>query len=428
SDHLTFSLKPGTFPSGMTISSDGLVTWNGPGQFVPSGDIHFTVEVTDGTTSVEKMYTIAYTAVNNPIQFSESDGIIQSFTETTGLNYQVIALDPDSTLSYSIVSAPTGVTIDSTTGLIEWSPGQDVASGDKSIQIEISDQNGDHSITPTLRFHYIAVNNPIQFSEPDGIIQSFNETTGLNYQVNASDPEGHTLQYSIVSPPTGVTIDSTGLITWNPAQDVASGEKSIQISISDGVNVITPTLRFHYTAINDAPTFGDGNTNTFDTLRVGEQWNHTFEIADTDSSVFRQPTYNISPALEGMSINNQGRLTWTPNETGTYSITITVNDGTHSISKEVSLTVSDSNADRSDIPPVIEDHSDTNSSAGHTDHSLTPLIAIGTVAGVAGLLVGAMGIYKGFRTGTQVFPEAIELGQLGNGDGTDPVFDAWMNE
>ena len=91
--------------------------------------------------------------------------------------------------------------------------------------------------------------------ETDSIIQSFNETNGLEYQVIASDPEGDTLQYSIVSAPTGVTIGSSGLIEWSPGQDVASGNKDIQIRISDGTNVITPTLRFHYTAVNNPIIF-----------------------------------------------------------------------------------------------------------------------------------------------------------------------------
>ncbi|RAP25788.1 hypothetical protein DID78_07240, partial [Candidatus Marinamargulisbacteria bacterium SCGC AG-343-D04] len=91
---LVFSLKTGTFPSGMTISPDGLVSWNGPGEFVPSGDIHFTVEVTDGTSTVEKIYTIAYTATNDAPVLHDPESPF-TLTEDGRFNQTIVATDAD---------------------------------------------------------------------------------------------------------------------------------------------------------------------------------------------------------------------------------------------------------------------------------------------------------------------------------------------
>ena len=53
------------------------------------------------------------------------------------------------------------------------------------------------------------------------------------YGVEATDPEGDTLTYSLTAGPTGMTINSsTGVINWTPTE-VQIGEHDVEIKVSD---------------------------------------------------------------------------------------------------------------------------------------------------------------------------------------------------
>jgi hypothetical protein len=53
------------------------------------------------------------------------------------------------------------------------------------------------------------------------------------YGVEATDPEGDTLTYSLTAGPTGMTINSsTGVINWTPTE-VQIGEHEVEIEVSD---------------------------------------------------------------------------------------------------------------------------------------------------------------------------------------------------
>ena len=53
------------------------------------------------------------------------------------------------------------------------------------------------------------------------------------YEVEATDPEGDTLTYSLTTSPTGMTINSsTGVINWTPTEEQI-GENKVEIKVSD---------------------------------------------------------------------------------------------------------------------------------------------------------------------------------------------------
>ena len=66
-----------------------------------------------------------------------------------------------------------------------------------------------------------------------------------NYNVNATDPDGDTLTYSLTTKPTGMTINSsTGLINWTPSLDQV-GDNSVSVKVSDdGFPIKTDTQNF----------------------------------------------------------------------------------------------------------------------------------------------------------------------------------------
>ena len=97
--------------------------------------------------------------------------------------------------------------------------------------------------------HIIATVTPFD-GKQDGLPRSFVRQTGNSppqitqnqpqfndpmwtYQVNAKDPDGDTLEYSLTDAPSGMIIDpKTGLITWDTSG--ASGRHKAMIHVSDG--------------------------------------------------------------------------------------------------------------------------------------------------------------------------------------------------
>ena len=73
--------------------------------------------------------------------------------------------------------------------------------------------------------------SPIIESDP---ITTAKEGAAYTYDVDATDPNGDTLTYSLAVSPTGMTINSTtGVIIWTPTEDQI-GENEVVVEVSDG--------------------------------------------------------------------------------------------------------------------------------------------------------------------------------------------------
>jgi len=73
--------------------------------------------------------------------------------------------------------------------------------------------------------------SPIIESDP---ITTAKEEVVYTYDVEATDPNGDTLTYSLAVSPTGMTINSTtGVIIWTPTEDQI-GENEVVVEVSDG--------------------------------------------------------------------------------------------------------------------------------------------------------------------------------------------------
>jgi len=74
-------------------------------------------------------------------------------------------------------------------------------------------------------------NSPVIESDP---ITTAKEGAAYTYDVEATDPNGDTLEFSLLVHPTGMTIDSTtGVITWTPTESQI-GEIEVVVEVSDG--------------------------------------------------------------------------------------------------------------------------------------------------------------------------------------------------
>ncbi|MEQ9541573.1 MAG: tandem-95 repeat protein [Deltaproteobacteria bacterium] len=219
SEDLTFSLD--TSPAGMSINESdedtALITWTPAAN--QAGTSTVTVRVTDaGGLFDTRTFYIDVASGNQPPTITSSP--VLTVSAGTGWTYRVESTDPDpgDVPTYTLTENPDGMVIDEDSGLILW---RNTVEGSHDFTVVVTDVLGaTDSNAHTLVVE--AVNRPPQ-------IVSTAPTMGIvgaeySYDVDASDPDGDTLIYAIVSGPQNALIDrDTGMLTWTPAVGDLSG-------------------------------------------------------------------------------------------------------------------------------------------------------------------------------------------------------------
>jgi aspartate 1-decarboxylase len=234
-DSLTYKLL--VAPNGMTIDqTTGLISWDTGTNDVSNQII--LVEVEDGRGGGERQqYTLSVIDAppNRPPIFISTP--ITSANINRNYTYQAIAQDPDfDPLTYSLVNAPVGMTIDETTGQISWTPitaSLQAQLNNVSVTIHVVDGRGDVAdqsfkinIQPEPGNHA-----PIIVSNPTTIAYTSKVYT---YNVKALDPDNDSLTYSFVKAPNGMIINAnTGQISWSNLTAANKGEYDVIVQVGD---------------------------------------------------------------------------------------------------------------------------------------------------------------------------------------------------
>ncbi len=149
--------------------------------------------------------------------------------------YDVDATDADQdVLTYSLQSRTGGMSIDSETGMITWNPSP-TQLGNLDVTILVSDGKGG---TATQQFVLEVIdappNRPPVITSAPIVSASVSDSTAYSYEVAAFDPDGDPLDYSLVTGPTGMQLDSSlGVLSWSPStQDV--GSREVTLVVDDG--------------------------------------------------------------------------------------------------------------------------------------------------------------------------------------------------
>ena len=154
---LTYSLDAG-YPTGASIgSSSGAFTWT-PTEAQGAGSYPITVRVTDnGAPASNDFETITVTVkeVNvAPVLAAISD---QTANELQAFTYTPSTTDSDlpaQTMTYSLVSAPEGMTINSSSGQISWTPTEVDGPDTNQVTIQVKD-NGSPALLAERTFNVI---------------------------------------------------------------------------------------------------------------------------------------------------------------------------------------------------------------------------------------------------------------------------------
>src|SRR5262249_25574107 len=128
--------------------------------------------------------------------------------------YTVRATDPEGDpVTFSLPTAPTGMAIDSQTGFIQWTPST-TQSGNQNVVIHADDgQGGITEQSWTVVVSDSAENRPPVITSTPPFFAIIGQL--YSYGATASDPDGDTLKFLLLTAPAGMSInENTGVIQW----------------------------------------------------------------------------------------------------------------------------------------------------------------------------------------------------------------------
>ncbi|MGH1429386.1 MAG: Ig-like domain-containing protein [Arenicella sp.] len=292
-DSVIYSLT--TAPNGMTISGN-FIRWTPD---VSQTGVHDVVILADdrkgGTT--EQAYQITVTSNRAP-EFTSSP--LESVIEGHSYFYRSIAVDPDGdSLTYSLEIAPDGMTISG--NFIRWTP-DNSQLGIHPVSVVADDRFGK---TTTQSFAVTVFENqsPVIVAEPNTAGR-----LGVNYfsRLIATDPDGDSVQYRLISGPTGLSVRTNGFIDWANT-DLLLGDHEIVLEAFDQYDGVTE-YRYRLTIIDSDLSITKAPTDQ--TLFDNELFSFRAEAVHFEG---RGITYEFTESPDGATIvPNTGQIEWTP--------------------------------------------------------------------------------------------------------------------
>ncbi|MGD0262554.1 MAG: Ig-like domain-containing protein, partial [Verrucomicrobiota bacterium] len=245
---LTYSLlNP---PAGASINTSGVITWTPTSAQAP-GTNTITTRVTDSGSpalSATNSFTVVVLDVNiAPVLPVIANQTVNELTLLTVTN-TAFETNVHATSSYTLVSPPAGASID-TNGIITWTPSQTQSTNTYTLTTVVTNTDADdpgtlhlsatNSFTVVVREVNVAPVLPVQANRTISVL------TLLSVTNTATETNIHaTLGYTLVSPPSGATINSNGIITWTPSvlQAPSTNLLTTVVTNTDPYDLVNPHL------------------------------------------------------------------------------------------------------------------------------------------------------------------------------------------
>ena len=305
-----------TAPAGMTIDpASGLIQWTPTAGEVGPGAV--ALSVTDplggGATQTFTVVVASTPPVQPPTITSQP-----TYAADAGAlyPYAVTAVDPAGlALTYSLTAAPAGMTINRSSGLIQWTPNPSQA-GPNAVTV-VTTNTGGASASQSFAIVVLVNQPPVINSTAPATI-----TAGLTYRydVQARDPNGDPLTYTLVAGPSGMSIDSMGRVTW-PAGIADVGTHHVSIAVADNRGGSTPqSFDVNVVADTQPPQVAVSVTPSPADLGASA----TFLVTAVDNVAVRALTLTVGgvPVL----LDSSGRATITMTQAGDLPVVAAATD------------------------------------------------------------------------------------------------------
>jgi hypothetical protein len=239
----SISYSSGNLPGWLSIS--GNILSGTATATLAAQNFSFTINAYDGSFTTPRTFTLTVAGTNQPPVWTTPAGYLPAVITGDSYNYQLVATDPDTPFSFSLVAGvlPSGMSMSSSGLITGTAPAQ---LGDYNFTVALTD--GEYTINRDFTITVIAVPNQAPFwNTPAGSLGTFYSNYDMNFQLSATDPEGNSISYSVVSGslPSGVSMDISGLITgvlpiisYDPNSSTGAGleqSSTFTVRASDGV-------------------------------------------------------------------------------------------------------------------------------------------------------------------------------------------------
>ena len=312
---LKWTVSAGALPKGLELKSSGVLS----GTPVESGDFTFTVTIenTSGTDTAEFILSIT----DNPeILTSEITGYVGYAMNET------IELSSSKANSWSITSGtlPKGLSFNSSTGTITGKP---KAKGTASLTVKATSSLWEISKTISLTIEAKPTKPTISTSKlTDGEISE-------DYSATIKTKGTETITLSIEGLPSGLSMNSSGVITGTPTVAGTFTMKVTAENIYTQLNHVTVTKNVKLKIKAKAPVIVEPSGLPM-AIVDKEYEGYTFTLSAGTAPI----TWTVSGLPKGMKIED-GKLSGTPTKAGNFKLNIKAANSGGKNSLKVPLTV-----------------------------------------------------------------------------------------
>ncbi|MDB6027049.1 MAG: Stage sporulation protein [Verrucomicrobiales bacterium] len=239
-----------TIPAGTEIGSNGgnsgAIEWVGATGVLGSGPAPSrTVPATTWTTLTFNLPTepvVSFSAGNGVLSTASGLGVLEhlAFVPAAGNGAYNVFLDnfiiaTAKTLTYSLSNAPTGASINASTGVFTWTPTEAQGPGSYTITVRVTD-NATPPLSDSKTFTVMVTETnaaPVLASIANYTIHAGNMLMITNTATD-SDLPANVLTFSLTNAPSGASVDSaSGIFNWRPLDAQANTTNAITAKVTD---------------------------------------------------------------------------------------------------------------------------------------------------------------------------------------------------
>jgi hypothetical protein len=317
----SWTVKSGSLPAGLTLSSGGLISGT-PSAATAATESNFTAQATNSqcpSNPATRSFTLTVGVPPMSITTSRLN------SGEYGVTYSSQALSASGgqpgDYQWSATGLPTGLSL-STAGVLSGAP---QTTGNFNVQITVTDSTGDTAsvsayYTITITFPPLQITTSSLNSGQDTIAytsQTLTATGGTAMEFPPSDRPSMYI-WSATGLPTGLSLSSSGVLSGTPTQ---SGSYSPEITVADVAGNVASVTQTFSLSIALAPL-----TFTTTTLTAIEGQSFTGQIVAKGGEAPYSISFLSGSLPAGLDFND-GEIYGTPTATsGSYQFSIGVSD------------------------------------------------------------------------------------------------------
>ncbi len=331
-DSLEYSVSGLPWSADYSLDSSGTFSWTPFSGH--AGTYQLLFKVSDGSQSDSEIVILRVLKEDPPfVQEENSVPVLQTIGPKSVyrdelLSFSLSASDPDDdALEYSVSGLPWSAdySLDSS-GTFSWTPSgghvgtyyatfvvsDGVLYDSKVVEITVMDVVNSVNSAPVIS-PVSPMSVPVEHS--------------LSFTVNAEDPDGDPLEYSVSGLPWSAdySLDSSGTFSWTPSAGHA-GTYYATFSVSDGTVSDSAIVKISVYLSNRAPVIDDIHAGT---VYSNQEFSFTAHAVDPDGDPIEYSVTGLPWSADYELNSKTGDFSWKPldGHAGTYYIPFTASDG-----------------------------------------------------------------------------------------------------